>query len=72
MENIAQCITLTSLQPKYLYLAIPKCWHKHLVLSHHDSFPASVLAYIAGLVQERCNSIAKALELRLSCTVSMG
>ena len=28
----------------------------------------SIALYIDGLVQERCNSIAKALELHLSCT----
>ena len=27
-----------------------------------------IMSHIDGLVQERCNSIANALELRLSCT----
>ena len=32
------------------------------------NFQTDILHYIYGLVQERCNSIANALELHLSCT----
>ena len=42
-------------------------WHHCNVTGHHDFW--SPFAYqIDGLVQERRNSIANALELRLSCT----
>ena len=46
------CIFKTLLSKKNLL-----CWNRWLVKHHID-----------GLVQERCNSIANTLELRLSCT----
>ena len=44
--------------------------NKHQALSGHhaDSAQTKLSHHINGLVQERCNSSALAMELRLSCT----
>ena len=40
----------------------------NLWLFQDGAFKSKLMPYIDGLMQERCNSIANALELRLSCT----
>ena len=55
-------------------IGIPILGREHLFIEHKDGSPVDGFPlWIYGdvidrLVQERCNSIANALELRLSCT----
>ena len=44
------------------------CWKCIFSPVKHEKFSQYLFCYSDGLVQERRNSIANALELRLSCT----
>ena len=55
-------------QPSYLYNGNPHTWKDHLYIETGPWYPGLSVDHIDGLAQERHNSIANALELRLSCT----
>ena len=58
----------TCIDNKQTWYAYVELWQSGYSLAYSYISHIYIYIYVDGLVQERCNSIAKALELHLSCT----